>query len=53
MFYRFFTRMLQVFQIHVSSVSFVFFYTLQVLHLDMLNVDLDVEHVVMVFQLYV
>jgi hypothetical protein len=47
------TRMLQVFQTHVSSVSSVFFYMLQVLHLDVLEVDRDVAHVAIVFQLYV
>jgi hypothetical protein len=54
MFHPFFcTRMLQVFQTHVSSVSSVFFYMLQVLHLDVLEVDRDVAHVAIVFQLYV
>ena len=42
--------MLQVFQTHVSSVLFVFFCMLQVLHLDVSKVDRDVA---MVFQLYV
>ena len=39
------TRMLQVFQTHVSSVSSVFFCMLQVLHLDVSKVDQDVGHV--------
>jgi hypothetical protein len=49
----FYTRMLQVFQTYVSSVSSVFFCMLQVLHLDVSKVDRDVAHVAMVFQLYV
>jgi hypothetical protein len=42
-----------VFQTHVSSVSSVFFYMLQVLHLDVSKVDRYVAHVTMVFQLHV
>jgi hypothetical protein len=42
---------LQVFQMHISSVSFVFFCTLQVLDLDVSKVDRDVGHVAMVFQM--
>jgi hypothetical protein len=42
-----------MFQTHVSSISSVFFCTLQVLHLDVSKVDRDVTHVAMVFQLYV
>ena len=52
-FHLFFTRMLQVFQAHVSRVSSVFFCMLQVLHLDVSKVDQDVARVAMVFQLYV
>jgi hypothetical protein len=47
------TRMLQVFQTHVLSISSVFSSMLQVLHLDVSKVDRDVTHVAMVFQLYV
>jgi hypothetical protein len=49
----FYVRMLQVFQTHVSSVSSVFFCMLQVLYLDVSELDRDVAHVAMVFQLYV
>jgi hypothetical protein len=54
MFHLFFcTRVLQVFQTHVSSVSSVFFCILQMLHLDVSKVDQDGAKVAMVFQLYV
>jgi hypothetical protein len=54
MFHLFFcTRMSQVFQTHVSSVSSIFFCMLQLLHLDVSKVDLDVAHIAIVFQLYV
>jgi hypothetical protein len=46
------TLMLQVFQTHVSNVSFVFFCILQVLCLYVSKVDYDVAHTVIVF-LYV
>jgi hypothetical protein len=46
------TRMLYVFQTYVLSVSSVFFYMLQVLHLDVSKVDRDVAHIAVVFQLY-
>ena len=46
------TRMLQVFQMHVSSVSSVFFCMLQVLHLNVSKVDRDVAHVAIAFQVY-
>jgi hypothetical protein len=49
----FYVRMLQVFQTHVSSVSSVFFCMLQVLYLDVSELDRDVAHVAIVFQLYV
>jgi hypothetical protein len=52
---RIFTMILQVFQIHVSSVSSVFclFFMLQVLHLDVSKIGQDVGRVAMIFQVYV
>jgi hypothetical protein len=47
------TRVLQVFQTHVSRVSPVLFCMSLVLYLDVSKVDRDVAHVAMVFQLYV